>query len=119
MARRVFPAANSYYYCVAVSNTDDLTSPTLTWHTYEFSLDPILGTNSRGDVYWPDWPRFGSWRGAYYVGFDLPGVDNQYFNIGVVACAADPHNMPNGATPPPLPGFLNPHPIPPHCPLVL
>jgi len=112
IARRAFPSNNNYFYCVAVSNTDDLKSSTLSWHTYEFSLDPILGTNSRGDVYWPDWPRFGSWRDAYYVSFDLQDVDNQYLNIGVVACALDRNNMLNGATARPMQCFSNPSPIP-------
>ena len=112
IARRAIPGNNSYYYCVAVSNTDDLTSPTLSWRTYQFSLNPVLGTNSRGDVYWPDWPRFGTWRDAYYVSFDLQDVDNQYMNIGVVACALDRNNMLNGATARAMQCFSNPNPIP-------
>src|ERR1700693_949732 len=46
----------NYYYCIAVSNTDDLTSSTLAWYTYSFFLNPILGTDSSGRVYFPDWP---------------------------------------------------------------
>jgi hypothetical protein len=45
-----------YYYCVAVSSTDDLSSPKLTWYTYSFLLNPVLGVNSLGHVYFPDWP---------------------------------------------------------------
>ena len=41
---------NNYLYCVAISSTDDLTSASLKWYTYEIALDPILGTNAEGDV---------------------------------------------------------------------
>ncbi len=112
IARRAFPATNSYYYCVAVSNTDDLTSSTLTWHTYQFSLDPVLGTNSQGNVYYPDWPKFGSWSDAYYVSFDLEDTNNQYTEIGVVACALDRTNMLINGTARSMQCFSNPSPIP-------
>src|SRR5260370_5913831 len=110
IARRAFPSNNNYFYCVAVSNTDDLKSSTLSWHTYEFPLDPVLGTNSRGDVYWPDWPRFGSWRDAHYVSLDLPDVDNQYLNIRGVPRALDRNHRLDGAHPLPLHRFSNPRP---------
>jgi hypothetical protein len=48
IARRAVPSTNVYYYCVAVSNTDDLASSTLAWHTYQFSISPVLGVNSAG-----------------------------------------------------------------------
>src|SRR6266849_6965478 len=60
-SRWVIAAHNSgsttYYYCVAISNTDDLKSPTLAWHTYGFPLNSILGSNSQGTTYFPDWPK--------------------------------------------------------------
>ena len=112
IARRAFPAANSYYYCVAISSTDDLTSPTLSWFTYQFALNSALGTNSRGDVYWPDWPKLGVWSDAYYVSFDLEDVDNSYQEIGVVACALDRTNMIKGATARAMQCFSDPSPIP-------
>src|SRR5271168_1254321 len=71
-SRWVIAAHNSgettYYYCIAVSNTDDLTSPTLAWYTYAFALDSFLGTNSQGTVYFPDWPKLATWSDAYYLG---------------------------------------------------
>src|SRR5260221_11062453 len=112
IARRASPANNTYYYCVAVSNTDDLASPTLAWYTYQIALNSALGVNSRGDVYWPDWPKFGSWLDAYYVSFDLQDVDNQYTNIGVVACALDRTNMLIGGTARAMQCFSDPSPIP-------
>ena len=47
----------NYYYCVAVSSTDDLTSKSLTWYTYGFPFNTFLGTNSEGVTYYPDWAK--------------------------------------------------------------
>ncbi len=88
----------SYYYCVAVSSTDDLTSKSLQWYTYAFPLNSILGTNSHGVTYFPDWPKFGTWPDAYYLGVDLQDVSDSYQEVGVVACAFDRADMLIGAT---------------------
>jgi hypothetical protein len=90
--------SSSYYYCVAVSNTDDLTSPTLAWFTYAFPLNTILGSNSQGTTYFPDWPKLATWPDAYYLGIDLEDVNNNFQEAGVVACALDRANMLIGAT---------------------
>src|SRR5580704_12859387 len=37
-------ASNNYSYCIAISNTDDLTSPTLSWFAYVIPLNAVLGT---------------------------------------------------------------------------
>ena len=42
IAKRAGPGTNVYYYCIAVSNTDDLTSPTLAWYTYQFDITSAL-----------------------------------------------------------------------------
>jgi hypothetical protein len=102
----------NYNYCVAVSNTDDLSSSTLSWYTYEFLLNPVLGTNSNGHTYFPDWPKLGTWADGYYVSFDLEDVDNHYQEIGVVACALDRTNMLKGSTPRRMQCFSDPSPIP-------
>jgi len=102
----------TYYYCVAVSSTDDLSSSTLSWYTYQFPLNPVLGTNSYGHVYFPDWPKLGTWADAYYVSFDLNDVDNHYQEIGVVACALDRTNMLTGGAANPIQCFSDPNPIP-------
>lgn len=113
IARRSSPATNTYYYCIAISNTDDLTSSTLAWFTYQISLNAILGSNSKGDVYWPDWPKFGTWWNAYYATFDLEDVDNEYQEIGVVVCAFDRTSMLAGSSSPRTPQcFSNPNPVP-------
>lgn len=101
-----------FYYCVAISNTDDLSSSSLAWYTYGFFLNPLLGTNAKGHIYFPDWPKLGTWIDAYYVNFDLEDPDNNYRNIGILACALDRSNMLTGAKPNPMQCFSDPSPIP-------
>jgi hypothetical protein len=104
----------SFYYCVAISSTDDLASSSLKWYTYEFFLNPLLGTNSQGHLYYPDWPKIGTWWDAYYLGFDLLDKDNAFTPIGVEACALDRTNMLLGAAAKPIQCFSDPDPIPVH-----
>jgi hypothetical protein len=104
--------SGTYYYCVAVSSTDDLSSSNLNWYTYQFPLNPVLGVNASGHPYFPDWPKLGTWADAYYVGFDLLDVDNHYREIGVLACALDRANMLTGGTPNPMQCFSDPNPLP-------
>ena len=113
------PANDQYYYCIAISNTDDLTSPTLAWYTYEFFLNPVLGANSKGETYFPDWPKLGTWEDAYYATFDLEDRAQKYLNIGVLVCALDRTNMLLGNTPNPMQCFSNPNPIPTNGTLAL
>jgi hypothetical protein len=107
------------YYCVAISNTDDLTSNTLRWYTYQFPLNPVLGANSVGTPYFPDWPKLGTWADAYYVSMDLNDVNNGYLQIGVVVCALDRRHMLIGTKPNPMQCFSDPNPIPVHGRLYL
>jgi hypothetical protein len=90
---------NNYYYCIAISNTDDLKSPTLSWFAYAIPLNSILGTNASGNVYFPDWPKLGTWSDAYYLSLDLEDPNNAYREVGAVACALDRSNMILGLTP--------------------
>ncbi len=89
----------NYYYCVAISNTDNLASSTLKWYTYAFLLNSFLGKDSQGNVYYPDWGKIATWPDAYYVGIDLGDVDAGYIDVGVMACALDRINMLIGGTP--------------------
>ena len=41
----------NYYFCIAVSNVDDLSSPTLGWFAYVFPLDAVLGQDAGGTTY--------------------------------------------------------------------
>jgi methionine-rich copper-binding protein CopC len=86
-------ATNNYNYCVAISNTDDLTSPSLGWYTYVFPLDSILGTNAEGTVYFPDWPKIATWPNAYYVAIDLNDMNLNFREVGVMVCALDRTDM--------------------------
>jgi hypothetical protein len=101
-SRWIIAAHNSgqltYYYCVAISNTDDLSSASLKWFTYAFPLDSILGSNGQGTTYFPDWPKFATWGDAYYLGIDLQDPNNSFQEVGVVACALDRADMLIGAT---------------------
>jgi len=105
-------SSGTYFYCLAISNTDDLTSSSLSWYTYEFPLNPVLGVNTKGDAYWPDWPKFGTWWDGYYVSFDLNDVDRGYRQIGIVACVLDRTNMLLGTAARPMQCFSDPNPIP-------
>ncbi len=109
----------TYYYCVAISNTDDLKSTSLAWFTYQFALNSVISTNSFGHTYWPDWPRFGTWADGYYFSFNLQDPDNAFQNIGVIACALDRANMIIGGTARSMQCFSDPSPIPPNGSLYL
>lgn len=85
----------NYFFCIAVSNTDDLTSPTFAWYTYEFSLNSILNIN--GINYYPDYPKIATWPDAYYVTMDLENPGKGYQENGIVACAFDRADMLTGA----------------------
>ena len=87
-----------YFYCIAVSNTDDLTASNFAWYTYELPLASILGTNSHGHTYFPDYPKIGTWIDAYYTTIDLEDPDNGYAEVGVVVCAFDRTTMLTGGT---------------------
>jgi hypothetical protein len=82
---------NNYFFCIAVSSTDDLTSSSLTWQAYDFKLavPGVLGTNALGNYYFPDWPKFGTWPDGYYVTMDEQDKDNGNAEIGVLVCAFD------------------------------
>ncbi len=104
-------AGPNYYYCIAISNTDNLASTSLKWYTYAFSLNSILGTNAKGVTYYPDWTKIGTWSDAYYVGIDLEDESNFFQEVGVVACAFDRTNMVVGGTPNAPQCFVNPTPV--------
>jgi hypothetical protein len=112
IARRASQATNSYYYCIAVSNTANLASSTLKWYTYQFKITSFLGVNAEGNVYYPDWPRFATWADGYYASFDLEDPNNEYQEIGVVACVFDRTNIIKGATARSPQCFSNPSPLP-------
>lgn len=97
-----------YFFCLAVSSTDDLSSSALTWAGYNSAkLDPILGTNGV-HTYFPDWPKISTWsdasgqQSAYYATMDLQDLDNGNAEVGAVVCAFDRTGMLNN------PGSIKP-----------
>ena len=84
--------SNNYNYCVAISSTDDLSQP-VTWYTYVFPLNSVLGTNAQGNVYFPDWPKIATWPNAYYVTIDLNDINLNFREVGVLVCALDRTDM--------------------------
>lgn len=104
-------AAPDYYYCVAISNTDNLASSGLKWYTYAIPLNSFLGTNPEGVTYYPDWGKIATWPDAYYVGIDLGDVSAGYIDVGVLACALDRTNMLIGGTPNTPQCFTVPDPV--------
>ncbi|GMV29990.1 MAG: hypothetical protein AMXMBFR59_21150 [Rhodanobacteraceae bacterium] len=49
--------------CVYVSDTDNLEAPTVTWYKYTFTMPAF-----------PDYPKYGVWGDAYYVGANEGGT---------------------------------------------
>jgi hypothetical protein len=87
-----------YYFCLAVSSGDDLT--TATWAGYNSSrLDSILGTNPiNNKVNATDWPKIATWsdasgaQSAYYETADLESVNSDGTigsEVGALVCAFD------------------------------
>ena len=101
--------SNSYNLCLAVSNTDDLSSPTLGWYGYDIQLNSLVGSSS-SQTNFPDWPKLGIWNDAYYVAFDIETPLNLAkggTNIGVGICAFDRNDILSQTSSSPQP-VLNP-----------
>jgi len=93
-------STENYYFCIAVSNTDDASSPSFGWYAYSYPITSyLLYTASNGSpaVYFPDWTKLGTWSDAYYASMDMLGDNNSVEN-GVLVCAFDRTDMLNGVT---------------------
>jgi len=86
-------STGNYYFCIAVSNTDDLTSTTFKWYSYAQLISAVLGKNAKGHTYFPDYPKIASWIDAYYVTIDIEDPDLGFQNVGVLTCAFDRASM--------------------------
>jgi hypothetical protein len=95
IGRRTVQTGGTYFYCIAVSSTDDMTSPNFSWYTYELPLVSVLGQNSNGQTYYPDYPKIGTWIDGYYVTIDIEDPDD-YAELGIIACAFDRTDMLQG-----------------------
>lgn len=101
IGRRQVQSGPTYFYCIVVSNTDDMTSPSFAWYTYELPLLSILGQKQEGGgktkTYYPDYPKIGTWLDGYYVTIDVEDPDN-FAEVGIIACAFDRTTMLTGGT---------------------
>ena len=94
-AVRAAGSQHKYDFCIAVSNVADVTStkPPFGWYAYSFQLDQVLGTDTDGTYYFPDWPKLGTWPDAYYATMDMQDTKTGLTEVGVVVCAFDRVNM--------------------------
>ena len=104
MEKRITSKVNSNnYMCVAISNVEDISSPSFAWFAFEYNLDNVIPLNSHGNYYYPDYPQTGLWQDststtppytaatdqAMWITYDL-GDPNANQNInGVLICAVD------------------------------
>jgi hypothetical protein len=103
-AKTTVQGQGGFYFCIAVSNTDDLTStnPPFAWYAYSFRLDPYLQNSTNTVTYLPDWPKLATWpeanNPAYYAAMDTVNtVNNAQTENGVLVCAFDRTDMLTGA----------------------
>jgi len=88
---------NDFNFCIAVSNTDDLTSSTFAWYSYYFDITSFLATGS-GTTYLPDWPKLGTWWNGYYAAMDMVNISgNAQTENGALVCAFDRTSILSGA----------------------
>jgi len=97
-AKTTVQGQGGFYFCIAVSNTDDLTStkPPFAWFAYAFKLDPYLLNIAGNFTYLPDWPKLAAWpeanNPAYFAAMDTVNNSLQTEN-GVLVCAFDRAGM--------------------------
>jgi hypothetical protein len=106
LEKRITSMLNGHnYMCVAISNVEDVasTSPAFGWFAFEYDLDLVIPTNSRGNFYYPDYPQSGLWQTststtppytaatdqAMWITYDLQDINNASNINGVLVCAVD------------------------------
>jgi Abnormal spindle-like microcephaly-assoc'd, ASPM-SPD-2-Hydin len=104
LQKRITSSATGHnYMCVAMSNLDDVSSPSFSWFAFEFDLDTVIPTNSHGNFYYPDYPQAGLWQSsvsvappyapatdqAMWITYDLQDINNSNNLMGVLVCAVD------------------------------
>jgi hypothetical protein len=104
LEKRITSTATGHnYMCVAMSNLDDISSPSFSWFASEFDLDTVIPTNSHGNFYYPDYPQAGLWQSsvsvtppyapasdqAMWITYDLQDINNNNNVMGVLVCAVD------------------------------
>jgi Abnormal spindle-like microcephaly-assoc'd, ASPM-SPD-2-Hydin len=104
LEKRVTAAGGGHnYMCVAISNIDDVSQSSFAWFAFEFDLDTVIPTNSKGNFYYPDYPQVGLWQSststvppytaakdqALWISYDLMDGNSANNINGVLLCAVD------------------------------
>jgi hypothetical protein len=107
MSRRTAFQVNGiahYAWCIAVSSSSDLSSPSTQWYAYEYKMDTVLPcvpssnncTTGTTYDYFPDWPRIATWSNGFYITFDLTDPTAGYVQTGFEACQLDRADIAKG-----------------------
>jgi hypothetical protein len=88
---------HEYAWCIAVSSSSDLSSPSTQWYSYEYKMSTVIPCVPNSDncttgayyYYFPDWPRVATWSNGFYITFDLTDPTDGYTESGVEACQLD------------------------------
>ena len=91
------PVVGNYYYCIGVSapsgavpaNNLQGSNSQSNWNVYAYAMNPALPVNAEGNVYFPDYARFGTWSDGFYVTWDLEDSDNDFDIVGFEVCKLD------------------------------
>ncbi len=104
MEKRITASGGGHnYMCVAITNVEDISSPSFAWFAFEFDLDSVIPVNSHGNFYYPDYPQVGLWQTsttttppytaatdqAMWVTYDLQDINNADNINAVLVCAID------------------------------
>jgi hypothetical protein len=104
MEKRITSSATGHnYMCVAISNVEDISLSNFAWFAFEFDLDTVIPTNSKGNFYYPDYPQVGLWQSsispnppyspatdqAMWITYDLQDMNNAANVNAVLVCALD------------------------------
>ena len=104
MEKRITSKLNTNnYMCVAISNVEDIASPSFSWFAFEYNLDNVIPLNSHGNYFYPDYPQAGLWQDstsatppytaatdqAMWITYDLQDPNASDNINGVLICAVD------------------------------
>ncbi len=95
-------ALSNFYYCIGVSAASGPVPPSnlegnnfqSNWNVYAYLMNPALPINpNTGNVYFPDYARFGTWSDGFYVTWDLEDPSQSYSIVGFEVCKLDKANI--------------------------
>ncbi len=95
-------SAGTYFLCVGVSaasgtvpaNNLEGSGGQSHWNVYVYNLNPAIPKNAKGQTYYPDYIRYGTWSDGLYVAFDLEDPATGEINIvGFEVCKLDKAEM--------------------------